>query len=95
MHKLKQSEIEDIQNGISALVDVRSIDEFNSGHAAYAINLPLNEIDTIKIDKLKKIYVYCASGGRSQMAESALTQLGYDVTNIGGFYNAVDTMGEA
>jgi phage shock protein E len=95
MPKLNESEVLDIQEGRSVLVDVRSVDEFNTGHASYAINIPLDEINSIDIDTKKTLYVYCASGGRAQLAEMALANKGYKVINIGGIYDAIDIMGEA
>jgi len=95
MHKLNDTEIEDIQNGKSILLDVRTIDEYNSGHAAYSVNIPLDVIEDIKIDKDKKIFVYCQSGNRSKIAEKALSKIGYDVVNVGGLYEAIDAIGEA
>ncbi len=95
MYKLNDSDILDIQEGRAQLVDVRSIDEFNSGHASYAINLPLDDLDTSRLDKTKSVFVYCASGGRSEMATRALSQQNFDAVNIGGYYEAIDAMGEA
>jgi len=95
MHKLKENEIKDIENGKAILVDVRTVDEYNNGHAAYAINVPLDEIPSVNLDKNKKLFVYCASGGRSQMAEMLLSQKGHDVVNIGGLFEAIDAIGEA
>ena len=95
MHKLSPLEVLDIQEGRAYLVDVRSIDEFNSGHAAYAINIPADDLVMSKIDKNKKIYVYCTSGGRSRTVEYTLSQKGYDAMNIGGLYDVLDIMGEA
>jgi phage shock protein E len=95
MHKLKDNEIKDIENGKAILVDVRTVDEYNSGHAAYAFNAPLDEISSADLDKNKRLYLYCASGGRSQMAAMLLSQKGYDVVNIGGLFEAIDAIGEA
>lgn len=95
MHKLKDNEIKDIENSKVILVDVRTVDEYSSGHAAYSLNVPLDEISNSYLDKNKKLYVYCTSGGRSQMTEMLFSQKGYDVINIGGLYEAIDVIGEA
>lgn len=70
------------------IVDVRTKDEFDSGHVVGAINIPYDEIDeNVVLDKEKLIFVYCLSGGRSSIAEEALTNLGYDVYNLGAYEN--------
>ena len=75
------------------VVDVRSSGEFNSGHLAKAINLPLDEIETalpqrVK-DKNQALLLHCASGMRSGMAKSKLKRLGYtNVFNLGSYGRA-------
>ena len=70
------------------LIDVRETDEYASGRIPGSINVPLsniNEIEDAVPDKSAKIYVYCLSGGRSDMAAEFMKSKGYtDVTNIGG-----------
>ncbi len=67
------------------VIDVRSSDEYNSGHIPKAINIPLDDIDSINLEKDTTIYVYCASGNRSKEASQKLVDLGYKaVYNIGG-----------
>lgn len=67
-----------LQQGLkedSVLVDVRTPDEFKRGAISGAVNIPLDQINE-HIEELKPyktIYVYCLSGGRSQLA---LLQLG-------------------
>lgn len=70
------------------LIDVRETDEYASGRIPGSINVPLsniNEIEDAVPDKSAKIYVYCLSGGRSDMAAEFMKSKGYtDVTSIGG-----------
>ena len=70
------------------LVDVRSPEEYKSGHVPGAISLPLDKLDSaarLLPDKGLKLYLYCHSGARSAMAVGALKRLGYaDCTNVGG-----------
>ena len=50
------------------LFDVRSREEFKEGHIPGSVSLPLDRLDNVQalvLDKNEKIYVYCASGGRS------------------------------
>ena len=78
------------------VIDVRTIDEYNSGHIKTAINIPLDTIDTINYDKNKKIIVYCATGVRSLQAVKVLSDMGY--TNLynldGGLLNWGDDLEE-
>lgn len=70
------------------IIDVRESDEYISGHADNAVNVPLGDIlkgDFSKIDKTKPIYVYCRSGVRAGKAKVALEKAGYkNVNNLGG-----------
>ena len=66
------------------LLDVRTPEEFEGGHIQNAINLDYNhsnfESQISKLDKSKKVFVYCLSGGRSSSAVSILEKKGF--TNI-------------
>lgn len=76
-----------VKNG-AQVVDVRSPEEFRSGHIKNAINIPLQKLDE-SIGKLKKdkpVIVYCASGNRSASAKRLLDFNGFSqVVNGGGF----------
>lgn len=71
------------------VIDVRNADEFSTGHIAGAVNIPLNNIESISYDKNTKIILYCASGIRSLEAAKKLDAIGY--TNLynldGGILN--------
>lgn len=68
------------------ILDVRTKEEYDISHVKDAVLIPYDEIDErIKLDKSKKILVYCASGNRSGMAYKALISLGYDVYDLGAF----------
>ncbi len=72
----------------SLIVDVRTPEEFAKGAIAGAKNMPVDQIMS-QVDALrayKKIYFYCLSGGRSQLAiaqlaGSGLTDELYTVTS--------------
>ena len=51
------------------LLDVREVDEFNSGHISGAVNVPLSRIGTIDAPKDRPLYVYCLRGTRSRQRE--------------------------
>ena len=68
------------------LVDVREIDEYESGHVAGARNIPLSEFSS-RITELPSstIYMICRSGSRSmQVCEFCVDNGLSDVVNIAG-----------
>lgn len=82
----KLKEIRDI--GGAVILDVRSIDEYSKGHIPGAINVPVEDIESIGSNVPAKdtpIYSYCLSGARSSRAVTALKAMGYTkAENIGG-----------
>ena len=70
------------------MLDVRTKEEYESGHIENSENIPLQQIEKVLAqitDKSTPLFVYCQSGARSSSATSALKQMGYlNVTNIGG-----------
>ena len=71
------------------IIDVRSLEEFNSGHISGAILLPLprlaEEIIYLVPDLERPVILYCRSGNRSGQALDILTNMGYtNVYNLGG-----------
>ena len=70
-----------------AFIDVRTPAEFASGHAKYALNIPLNALGADAVARLKKyaqVYVICQSGGRSSMATKTLIAAGIKAINVSG-----------
>lgn len=68
------------------IVDVRSGNEFRKSHVVDAVNIPYDEINSdIGLDKDKTVLVYCMSGNRSGIAYDILTDLGYEVYDLGAF----------
>ena len=68
------------------IVDVRTKEEYQSGHVVGAINIPYDEIDDqVKLDQSKTILVYCQSGNRSKIAYQTLKDFGYEVMDLGGY----------
>ena len=81
--------IKDFQRTSGALLlDVRTPEEYRSGHIPESKNIPLQTIDTVEsiaANKDTALYVYCLSGARSRQAVGMLKQMGYtNVNNIGG-----------
>ncbi|KAK3390624.1 hypothetical protein B0H63DRAFT_519835 [Podospora didyma] len=73
------------------VLDVRSVGEFEAGHVAGAVNIPLGELrDRLsELDKSRKILSYCMVGYRGYVACRILKQEGFEVTNLDGGYRAV------
>lgn len=75
------------------LVDVRTPNEFKSGHLNKALNINYYDQDFStqigKLDKSKPIYVYCRSGVRSKYSSEILKKLGFKtIYNLqGGILN--------
>ena len=73
-------------------IDVRTTEEFLSGHVADSTNIPYDKIkDSAHLlphDKTAQINVYCRSGRRSNIAKTFLIDLGYlNVIDHGGLDN--------
>lgn len=71
-----------IANKNVQLLDVRTADEYKSGHIAHALQANWNNQEEFHqrveaIDKSKPVYVYCAVGGRSKAAAQWLRSNGY------------------
>lgn len=71
------------------LLDVRTADEFASGHLRNAKNIPVQELQSrmneISSCKDKPVLVYCYSGGRSAMACGLLKRNGFlKISNLSG-----------
>ena len=75
------------------LIDVRSADEYASGHLRGAVNIPhdriTEEIGSVAADKSTPVILYCRSGRRAETALNALKAAGYEnVSNCGGLEDA-------
>ncbi len=85
LNKINAEEAKKMMDESSNLIvlDVRTEDEYNSGHIDGALLIPDNEIkakaEELLSDKSATILVYCRSGRRSALAASALSELGYTV----------------
>lgn len=73
------------------LVDVRTPEEWEKGiiDGAKQIDVTSNNFEEKSLELLDKnepVYVYCRSGGRSQIASEILLEKGFEVYNIEGGY---------
>lgn len=77
-------------------VDVRTPEEFATGHVLNADNLPYEDIVSLAsaqgYDKDDTLLLYCRSGHRAGIARQSLLDAGYsDVQNLGGFDDLAET----
>ena len=80
-------------------IDVRTQEEWESGHLEQAVLIPHGEIadriGEVTSDKDAKIVLYCRSGGRAGRAKEALEGLGFtNVENAGGYEDIKDSYAE-
>ncbi|WP_038057408.1 rhodanese-like domain-containing protein [Thermus amyloliquefaciens] len=80
----------------AVVVDVRTPQEFASGHVPGALNLPVEAIaqwgDSLPKDK--PVYLYCRSGNRSRQAAEYLKKKGYtNLYNLEGGVLAIERAG--
>ena len=71
------------------VLDVRTMEEFNSGHLKDAFLADWNKKEAFKervasLDKSKPVYTYCLSGGRSSAATKWLNENGFRAYNLNG-----------
>lgn len=83
-------------NGTEApvfVIDVRSKEEWDTGHVETAAHIPHTEIAEriaeVTTDKSAKIMIYCAAGGRAGKAKEVLEGLGYTTVENGGGYDDI------
>jgi thioredoxin 1 len=73
---------------VAVVLDVRTPDEFATGHVPDARNIPLDELmaraEEIKALSTGEVYVICRSGGRSARGASALAAHGIPAVNVVG-----------
>lgn len=87
-----------ISNG-AIIIDVRSKQEFASGHIPGSINIPVEAvavgINKYASDKTKPIITCCASGMRSGVAKGILMTQGYtEIYNAGSWYTLMKELSE-
>ena len=71
--------IESLPN--APIIDVRTPEEYKTGHIAKAVNYNWNGdkflTQIAKLDKSKAVFVYCHAGGRSNAAASKMRSIGF------------------
>ena len=86
----QNSPIEEYLKEGAVVIDVRTADEYQSGHVEGSKNIVLNVIPG-KVKEIKalnkKVIAVCRSGARSGQATEFLKQQGVDVINGGPWQN--------
>jgi rhodanese-related sulfurtransferase len=85
-------------NNNFVILDVRTKDEYSSGHIENALNidyyLPDFKDELKKLDKSKKYFIYCRSGHRSGETGKIMVDLGFkDITNLSGGISTLTSEG--
>ena len=85
-------------NNPALVIDVRTPEEYRTGHVPGALNIPYQEIGpritTLAPNRETRIWLYCRSGRRSAIATQTLRDLGYhQVENQGGLANVMPNGG--
>jgi phage shock protein E len=85
---------------VTAVIDVRTPDEFAAGHLERAINIDVEGADfagaVSSLDKAGTYVLYCHSGRRAGIALDTMTGLGFkNLTNAGGIEDAAKATGLA
>jgi rhodanese-related sulfurtransferase len=81
------------------LLDVREHDEWQAGHAAGALHIPISEFVarygelTEAAPQDGRIHVICRSGARSAQVTMYLVQQGLDAANVDGGMQLWQTLG--
>ncbi len=85
-------EYSELLNNGGIIIDVRSHQEYNSGHIKGSKNIPLNNLEN-NLAKFKKkdqpIITCCASGMRSASAKTILKNNGYTNVHNGGGWRSL------
>jgi len=70
------------------LLDVRTPEEFASGHIPGAVNIPVDDLRSRlgEIPRDRQIAAYCQVGQRGYLATRILLKAGFSAANIGGGY---------
>ena len=88
--------IQKTQDAGAQIIDVRTAEEFNTGHVANAINIDVEsgnfEEGIATLDKAMTYSLYCHSGRRSAIAAGKMADAGFkNIINLNGGF--VDLLG--
>ena len=89
------TEVSALLAGGAALIDVREGYEWEAGHAADAVHLPMGKLSRQALPAGRPLLVVCHVGGRSAVATDALVRAGVDAANVAGGMDAWQRAGLA
>lgn len=96
-HKIPEVSAVDAENGTveNVLLDVRNADEWDAGHAARAVWIPLGDLEAARfqLPMNRHIVCVCRSGVRSARATESLIAWGFQASNLVGGMKAWDQAG--
>ncbi|WP_255696555.1 rhodanese-like domain-containing protein [Allobranchiibius sp. GilTou73] len=69
-------------------MDVREDEEWDRGHAAGAVHIPLGDLEPATMDTAVPVITICRSGKRSGKAAERLAAAGFQVRNMVGGMSA-------
>lgn len=83
---------------VTAIIDVRTPEEFAEGHLEGAVNINWQDPTFIEqvsvLDKNGTYVIYCRSGNRSAQAVDTMESIGFtNLTDAGGYLNASNATG--
>ncbi|MEP6946302.1 MAG: rhodanese-like domain-containing protein [Acidobacteriota bacterium] len=76
-----------VSKAYSQFIDVRTPEEYSSGHASRAVNIPIDTLaaNFVMLEKNEPVYVICQTGRRSQKAAEMLKEAGFNnVLDVAG-----------
>ena len=73
-----------LSSGSAVLVDVREQYEWDAGHAAEAVHMPIGELDAAALPPDTELIITCRSGGRGTRATAVLIEAGLPARNLTG-----------
>ena len=87
-----KADLKELVNQGAIILDVRTKSEFNGGHIAGAINIPVQVLgeNLSKLKKDKPIITCCASGMRSASAKNILKSSGFETVHNGGGWMSLE-----
>lgn len=91
------SEIQDLLRKGSGLLDVRTQQEYDSGHVPNSLHIPVDDVAK-RMDEVRTlktpIICYCRSGARSDYTMKALNREGIDCVNAGSWADVKKALDE-
>jgi len=98
IHEVTPQEVDALEPGAAAIVDVREASEWDQGHIPGASHVSKSyieqQIEGIAPDRDAPVILYCAGGVRSLFAAQTLEQMGYtNVASMSGGFQAWKSAG--